>query len=101
VRAGVLGKIERVSGRFDAPIARTVDEFRWQRELGGGALMDLGVYPLSWLRGVTGSEPCVARASARAENGVDTQIEADLKFPSGEVGHVRASMVAQGFAANL
>jgi predicted dehydrogenase len=101
VRSGALGKIERLSGHFDAPIARGTEEFRWQRELGGGALMDLGVYPLSWLRGVVGSEPTVVRASARSECGVDAGIEAELEFPSGEVGHVRASMAAQTFAASL
>ena len=101
VRAGTLGKIERLSGLFDAPIARSAEEFRWQRELGGGALMDLGVYPLSWLRGVVGGEPTVVRASAHLEEGVDTEIEANLQFPLGQVGSIRASMIAQTFAANL
>jgi predicted dehydrogenase len=101
VRAGAIGRIKRLAGRFDAPIAKSEAEFRWQRELGGGALMDLGVYPLAWLRCVADGEPAVAQASALVDEGIDTQIEADLVFPSGAIGNVRASMVAPTFVASL
>ena len=101
VRSGELGDLLEASGRFEAPIARDAGEFRWRRELGGGALMDLGVYPLSWLRGVFAAEPEVANARATIENGVDAEIDAKLLFPSGAVATVKASMVARQFAATL
>lgn len=100
VRSGVLGKISVASASFSAPIARNETEFRWQDGLGGGALMDLGVYPLAWLRGTLG-EPRVVSARAVLENGVDAETEAELSFPSGVKGTMRASMSARSFEAAL
>src|SRR5579864_992415 len=78
VRSGELGDIVHASGQFEAPIAREPGEFRWRRELGGGALMDLGVYPLSWLRGVFDAEPKITGARAKVENDVDAEIDAEM-----------------------
>ena len=101
VRGGDLGDITQMTGCFEAPIGRTPEEFRWRQELGGGALMDLGVYPLAWLRGISGEEPRVASASATIESSVDAAIDAEMDFPSGTHGTIRASMIAQRFTATL
>lgn len=101
LRSGALGDIKSVSGVFLAPIPRNPDEFRWKRDLGGGALMDLGVYPLAWLRGLLGSEPEVVNAHAEIVDEVDASVEAELRFPSDIVGHVRAAMNAERFVASL
>jgi len=100
LRSGALGDIKSVSGAFSAPIPRNPEEFRWKRDLGGGALMDLGVYPLAWLRCLLG-EPEVVSAHAEIVGDVDASIEAELRFPSNIAGHVRAAMNAERFVANL
>jgi len=101
VRSGELGDIVHASGQFEAPIPREPTEFRWHRELGGGALMDLGVYPLSWLRGVFAAEPQVKSARAKIEDGVDAEIEAELIFPGERSAKMRASMISSRFVATL
>jgi predicted dehydrogenase len=101
VRSGELGDIVLASGQFEAPIPREPTEFRWHRELGGGALMDLGVYPLSWLRGVFAAEPKAKSARAKIENGVDAEIEAELTFPGDRSATMRASMISSRFVATL
>jgi predicted dehydrogenase len=101
LRSGILGDIKSVSGVFLAAIPRNPDEFRWKRDLGGGALMDLGVYPLAWLRDLLGGEPEVVNAHAEIVGDVDASIEAELRFPSDIVGHVRAAMNAERFVASL
>jgi predicted dehydrogenase len=61
--------------------------------LGGGALMDLGCYPIHWLRTALRAEPEVRRAQARLNPlGADLEIEADLEFPGGIMARVSASM---------
>src|SRR3954470_18427177 len=55
--------------------------------------MDLGCYPIHWLRASLGPEPEVASASATLNPlGADLQIEADLRFPGGPSAHIFASM---------
>ena len=59
VRGGELGSIKHIEAAFHVPIPKSPEEFRWSASLGGGALMDLGCYPLQWTRVVAGEEPRV------------------------------------------
>ncbi len=62
------------------------------RAQGGGALMDIGCYPLSWLRWIAGVEPsatsCLATLNA---DGVDLTASATLQFPQGVLGSLDTS----------
>lgn len=59
-------------------------------ELGGGALMDLGCYPVHWLRSLFG-EPAVVSAEATLNPlGADVTMDASLAF----AGDVRARVLA-------
>lgn len=92
VRSGKLGKLKRVEGKFVVAI-KDRDDLRHRYDTAGGATMDLGCYPLHWMRQITGEEPEVV--SARAEEGaryVDVTMEAELSFPSGVEGKMLTSM---------
>jgi predicted dehydrogenase len=93
IASGELGTIRHLEARFEIGVARNPGEFRWNAALGGGALMDLGVYPLTWCRGVAGAEPSVRRAHMRIEDGVDAAVAAELLFPGGLTAEIHASMV--------
>lgn len=99
VRSGALGRIVSLDAAFHAPIRKAADEFRWNAGLGGGALMDLGCYPLQWVRVATGEEPIVASATMRMIDGVDAATEAVLHFPGGATATVVCSMDGDAFAA--
>ncbi len=96
-----LGRLEALEASFNAPIPRS--DIRYQLSLSGGALMDLGCYPLHWLRTLTGEEPEVMLAEARqGPPGVDVEMTARLEFPGGAAGRVHCSMDPQGaFEARL
>ncbi len=70
-RSGELGEIRSAEADFSVPIAYREGELRWLREQGGGALMDLGCYPLHALRSVLGVEPTVRDVRCEMERGVD------------------------------
>lgn len=93
VAAGTLGRVRFVSSRFDITLADP-DDFRWQGRLGGGALMDLGVYPLALVRRLLGEHFTVERAIANLRGDTDEAFEADLSYPDGVVARVSASFVA-------
>ncbi|MEO1036556.1 MAG: Gfo/Idh/MocA family oxidoreductase [Pseudomonadota bacterium] len=90
---GAIGRIEHVNAHFNVPIAASPGEIRYNRGLGGGALMDLGCYPLHWVRSVLGTEPQVVDASIRRhESGVDIETKATLAFPGGVPAAIACSM---------
>jgi predicted dehydrogenase len=101
LRGGAVGRIVSLDAAFHAPIAQVAGEFRWDASLGGGALMDLGCYPLQWVRVATGEEPVVESASMRRQNGVDVATEARLRFPGGALAKIACSMDGDAFAASL
>jgi predicted dehydrogenase len=76
VHSGELGDISRASAWFHAPIPPGKD-IRWNARLGGGSLMDLGVYPVRLLRDVLG-EPTVQSAVALRRGDIDRRMTAHL-----------------------
>ena len=64
--------------------------WKWDRDMGGGAMMDMGVYPLQAARYVTGEEPLLVSAQTyvtRPGNfeGVDEVTTFQLEFPGGTI----------------
>ncbi|MEZ5998636.1 MAG: Gfo/Idh/MocA family oxidoreductase [Hyphomonas sp.] len=93
VRSGEFGEIRTLEAEFTVPIPYRDGELRHTLEVGGGALMDLGCYPLHQLRTITGEEPVIASASCQCERpGVDMTTHARLDFPGGASGEITTSM---------
>lgn len=93
VNSGAIGRVCAMKAEFSVAIPFSPDELRHRPDLGGGAMMDLGCYPLHWLRTVAGSEPKLV--SARIEEGspgIDMVTEAELEFPGGIPARLRTSM---------
>ncbi len=82
IKAGAIGTPEHFRGEFAHHIENTPGELRYARPLGGGALMDLGCYPLHAFRSLFG-EPQITRAQAARESGVDVSMQAGVQ--SGDV----------------
>ncbi len=92
VQGGRLGRVHRATARFDAANPYAPDSLRHVPELGGGALMDLGCYPVHWLRTVLGEPEVVSATFAPNPLGVDLSIDAELAFASGATASLGASM---------
>lgn len=98
VQAGVIGKLTHVRGNFSVRIPYFAGSLRHEAALGGGAMMDLGCYPLHWVRTIVGSEPIVQSAecikSKAAEGGaqIDVTMHARLQFDNGVVADIGCSM---------
>jgi predicted dehydrogenase len=91
IESGTIGEIAEVTAHFDWPVFDR-DDIRFNAALGGGALMDLGCYPVHLLRTVAGCEPQVVSARARTAHGVDVSTRARLAFPNGVTGTISCSM---------
>ncbi|HYP75385.1 MAG TPA: Gfo/Idh/MocA family oxidoreductase [Polyangiaceae bacterium] len=89
VRSGKLGD-PRV---FESVFGHTVrpGDIRTKPELGGGAMLDLGVYCVNAVRNLFQEEPLLAFGSARMKDGTDDTTTAVLHFPQGRVAHFTVS----------
>ncbi|MFU8828248.1 MAG: Gfo/Idh/MocA family protein [Phycisphaerales bacterium] len=81
---------------------------RLSHAMQGGALMDLGVYPLSLMRLLAGEPEAVSATARFAEplpgetSGVDVSLSMALRFPGGVLGHSFTSMeVTEGVTTTL
>ena len=97
VASGRIGELQRVEGVFNVPISRESPggalDIRWDYSASGGSLMDLGCYPMSWVRHVTGEEPTVVSAEAIEDpEKIDAAMTCELAFPSGATGSVASAM---------
>ena len=92
VRSGQLGRLLRARACFATQIQYAADELRWCADQGGGAVMDLGCYPIHALRTLLGEEPHVESARAVYAHGVEAQAWATLSFPSGVRAQIWCSM---------
>lgn len=94
IQSGRLGRIEHIDAGLEIP-GKLIkpDDIRFQPDLAGGAMMDLGTYCLSALRWIAGEEPEVIEASATlVAPEVDSSMHVRLAFASGSRGSFRCSL---------
>ena len=94
---GQINKLTAEAGFFN----RSTDHWKLEKDMGGGAMYDMGVYSLNAARYVTGEEPIAVTAShstTRPEiyTEVDETTTFELEFPSGAMANCKTS-----FGANL
>ena len=99
IAEGVLGEVQMVNGwfHFYLPPERS-SNIRLNRELGGGSLWDVGVYPNSAAIVVTGGKAPVAIDAVQriGESGVDVLMQAQLQFASGAVAQISSGLRQPG-----
>ncbi len=86
VRDGAIGKV--TAAEIDCAGAREYDPDSrlWSAELAGGALLDLGVYPISFGAMLLGEPDEVHAVAALAPTGVDENTAVIARYPDGAVG---------------
>ncbi|AMM20058.1 oxidoreductase [Frondihabitans sp. PAMC 28766] len=95
LEAGTLGDIRLVTADFGglAPVDPT--SRLWDPALAGGALLDLGVYPVSWASFVLGSPTGVLASGDLAPTGVDRQAAMILTHDGGAQAVLTTGLTAR------
>jgi len=79
---GAIGNLQFLRGSFTFTISKEYD-VRLNKDLGGGSVWDVGCYPVSFFRTITGMEPIeVFGQGIPPTNGVDERFYGQLKFPN-------------------
>ncbi|RCX20204.1 putative dehydrogenase [Anaerobacterium chartisolvens] len=80
--SGVIGEVRHISSTFGIPLQDDKD-VRFDPRLGGGALYDVGCYPVNFAGMVTGDAPISVSSQYVSRHGVDVMLSAVLKYESG------------------
>jgi len=96
VRGGAIGELRMIRTSFCFRTTKIANNIRFQPDLAGGVLMDVGCYCVSWARLMAGEEPSAVHAVAHQhESGVDDIAIGTLRFPSGVLASFTCGMSVQ------
>jgi predicted dehydrogenase len=89
---GAIGEVRMVQASFG--IQRDLDPQHrlFNRELGGGALLDLGIYPVSLAAMIFGTPSHIQSVATIGSTGVDEQSAYLLSYPGGQIALLASAM---------
>jgi predicted dehydrogenase len=98
IRAGAIGEPRIISADFGVPAIFDPKGRVFNAALGGGALMDRGVYPLALAWRLFGGPSNIEAMSTSTSSNVDEHSAVLLKYPGGQMAMLAATLSA--YAAN-
>jgi predicted dehydrogenase len=82
IRDGEIGELERIDATFSAYMP--FNDFRFDYATGGGGTIDMGCYPIGFIRAVTEQEPTVLEAEAGLHGTlIDRWMRARMRLDNG------------------
>lgn len=94
VRSGELGDIKMIQADFGFKAPSPISQRLCDPALGGGALLDIGIYPVFLTTSLLGRPTEVLATIKRFPSGVDEQIAIILKFEAGALAILSATFEA-------
>lgn len=95
IASGEIGDVLSIIADHGQNLPRSKAERLWAPELGGGALLDLGVYPISFAQMILGRPDAISASATLTDEGMDAQISAALTYRNGAHASVHATMLVQ------
>jgi predicted dehydrogenase len=92
VTQGVIGEVRTVEASFGFPMPFKPDHRLLDPRLGGGALLDLGIYPVNVALQLLGAPTEVSAVAAFGQTGVDVNTAVVMTFPGGAVATAACSL---------
>ncbi len=93
---GVIGSIRLIQGNFSYPVPAGGEARFFDRELGGGALLDRGVYLISLAQHLLGIPQSIGGTAYLGPTGVDEQSGYQLTYMGGALANFAASLRVRG-----
>ena len=93
VASGVLGDIWAVEADHGQRLSDYANPRHWEPSLGGGALLDLGIYPISFAHMVLGKPDSITSSATFTDKGVDASSTAIFNYNSGAQAILTSNMM--------
>jgi D-xylose 1-dehydrogenase (NADP+, D-xylono-1,5-lactone-forming) len=89
ISQGIIGEVCAVQGMFQF-LLQDATNIRWNPKFGGGALWDVGLYPLSFTQLVMGEAPQEVFGQMRlSQSGVDDLFMGQMQYSNGRLAQIR------------
>ena len=94
VRSGAVGEIKMIQADFGFKAPSPLSQRLYEPLLGGGALLDIGIYPVFLAISLLGRPIEIQATMKPFPSGVDEQIAIVLKFQNGALANLSATFAA-------
>lgn len=93
IQSGAIGDVKSMTAHFGVGFPDDGIKNQYRPELGGGTIMDMGCYPLHWVRQLAGDVISDAVVETTlAASGVDLTMRSQLTFKNGITAEISSSM---------
>lgn len=96
VAAGTIGEVRSMSADHTQKLPEDPGHRINALELGGGALLDLGVYPVSFASQLFGAPQSIQATATFKETGADAQVATVFRYPGGQIATTYSASTTQG-----
>jgi predicted dehydrogenase len=96
IHSGEIGDVAWLRADLGFPAAYDRRWRLWDPAAGGGALLDLAVYPLTWALGTMGFPQSVQATGILNDDGVDAQETLTLSYSGGRQAQLMCSLLGAG-----
>ncbi len=94
IEEGVIGEVLSVKADFGFKANFDPQGRLFNPQLGGGALLDIGIYPCFLASLLFGAPERIKAMANLGKTGVDEEIGILLQYPEGKMAHLHASLIA-------
>ncbi len=94
IAAGTIGEVRKVVASHNQSLPQDPAHRLNDPALGGGALLDLGIYPISFAFDILGTPAAIRASASMSATGVDRQTAAIFEYPTGAQGIVDCELDA-------
>lgn len=94
IDSGAVGEVRSISAELGFVAPGESDHRLWDPALGGGALLDVGIYPVAFAQMLLGAPANVTVTGSLTERGVDAEAGMMLRWDGGARAHLEASLVS-------
>lgn len=92
VKDGSIGTPKALFANFGIDASGDKEQWRFKRSMAGGALMDVGIYPLAMAFAAFGTNPAEIVTAATVENGIDEYNSFTLKYEDGKIAVLSSAL---------
>jgi predicted dehydrogenase len=92
VESGAIGEVRAVQSGFGIPFPRVAGSRFWEPDLGGGAVLDLGIYPLAFAHLLLGIPDRMHVEGVMLDDGIDVRETTYLAYGDGKFAIAASSL---------